>query len=209
MIEGTLEGKAVIRKLRDSFPAIARQAETRVNRALRSEIGPRIKTEAAAKAPKLFRDLTRSGLVENAPGGIRIVFGGQASAYAAKQHEDDSLHHPGRYGRYVYRGKTAAHPGDPNPPRGSIRTSVSSIKTGRTRGIWTDARGKQLRGKGGFWRRKAVHYAKRLPAGGRSDPAGQAHYLHGASNSAYEENQEWALGRMADLFLETFEQAPL
>lgn len=167
---------------------------------VRKSGAPAIATLAKQKAPRLFGDLKGSVLDYDTPQGARITFGGLAAAYAPAVHEDESIPHSGeRSGRWVYRGTMAAHEGAPNPPRGSGLThAFFRTKKGGRRTGWSTRAGAPARRAGKWWRRKAVTYAKRYPAI-RYPKTGQAHFLHGSSDSAYAEKRPWMIRRMAEV----------
>jgi len=200
-----------------AFPDRAREARRNAYQRMRRTVAPRVLTKAADKTPFLWGDLRRSGRVETGADDVAILFGGFAVQYAERQHEETSYHHPGRYGKYVYRGKVAPHEGELNDPRtvsrlGLRRGVVGLTKSGRRKWGWfiynAAGRSEVYAGRvGKRWRRHNVTYARRqLAVTRRPSRPGQARFLFGAPNSAWEENADWAEEQLYEALLEPFER---
>lgn len=201
-IDSNIHG--VIRALRDAGPSVAKAMEAEALKVLRGPVADKIAEKAQDKAPKMFGTLKGSAGTKDIPRGTEITFGGQASKYAARQHDDTSLRHSGpRKGKYVYEGKTSPHPGDWNPPRGSgiHRTMISSVSSRRTREVWALGGETVRRGRNGWWRYKSVIYHRRHPAA-KFPLEGQSHFLYGRPNSAADETKDFRRRHIAKAALE-------
>jgi hypothetical protein len=178
---------------------------------------PAITTLAKQKAPKLFRDLEKSGRDELTADGAKVTFGGNAAEYAASVHEERGRLRgrvgagTERRGKHVYRGSGvgiskrgggASNPGEWNKPahwgkgtKGAVTAWANRVTARRP--FYQGAQGNDLiEWSGRRWRFRRVDYAKRYPAS-RYPKAGQPHFLFGAPNSAYGEKRLWLLKEMA------------
>ena len=116
-----------------------------------------IATRANRKVPVLFGDLFRSQEVTRIHNGWRIRYGGLASKYAHYQHETEGLRHSG-----------------PRPGKYVYRGRIAPHEG--------DPNGPSK------WRRQGVRYAARYETTGQyQELKGQAHFLFGASDSAFDE----------------------
>ncbi len=203
MIDIAAKVNPVLTELRKLGPAIGKAAEASALRSVRREVAPHILALAKTKVPMLFRVLLGSGAFHNVPNGAAITFGGMASGYAERQHEDTSLSHSGpRQGNWVYQGfdLSTFRVGDWNLPRQATMMGLHrgviglTAKGNKARG-WVTTGGRLYTGKitGKRWRYSIVHYVKRAPASRFGHKVGQAHFLYGASNSAWEQSGEWAV----------------
>lgn len=142
--------------------------------------GPAIMEDAEVGVPVEFGTLQSSRELTNVPGGFRITYGGLASEYAEKQHEDESLQHDPPTTIFSYEGTGNDGPGAWNPV-GSWRRLPGTV--------W----GKPIEYNEGKteWRFLHVDYTRRSP---RTDhpikKMASSHWLFGAEYSAIEENRQ-------------------
>ena len=128
MITTETNARQVIRELERRYDAGGKAARGAMEKRL-GRTAQQIAILANRKVPVLFKDLFQSQELTRTPNGWRIRYGGLASKYAEYQHETTGLRHSGsRSGKYVYRGKIAAHEGEPNDPGGWTRKNVTYAK---------------------------------------------------------------------------------
>jgi len=152
-----------LRAILDRADTLAARTARALELRLHRHWAPKVSADADRMCPEQFSILKGSRQTERIPGGFRITYGGLASEYAAKQHEDATLHHRPPTNKFSYEGPFGGDkPGALNPPR-----------------------------KGGKapWRYQHVQYGRRSL---RTDHPIKAtathHWLFGESFSAYESN---------------------
>lgn len=163
----------VFKKMEAFGPEVVRNARIAAIKTAQDQVLAKLRERVLPKVPQMFGTLHRSITDEKTAGGFRIGFGGQASKYAERIHEDESISHTGtRSGKWVYLsgGGGFTQEGDLNEPRkGGTKT----------------------------WRYASVQYVQRLPASDKPK-VGQAHFLFGASNSAWAEIEQDETKRLVD-----------
>ena len=183
------ELRAILDRADELAERTARELEERLQR----QWSAKVFADAQVMVPVEFATLEASGQVTLTPGGFRIEYGGLASEYAERQHEDDRLRHNPPSGKYSYEAGSGI--GEWNPPRGSgiVRTVVSSLKTRKQREVWSQGRA----GGKGWWRYQKVKYGRRsLRISHPIKPTAVSHWLYGAEYSAYDANLQ---AMLADL----------
>lgn len=192
-------------------PRMMRAAETSGIAHLQKVVGPSLLARSVAKAPVLFGDLKASAFQEDLPRGVRVGFGrGAAGGYVVLIHESDLFRHSGARDYkwvYYYEGglSRAIKPGDwnePNIPPNFRRLFGRPLEwEGRGENPWVRAYESEFgsaapSATGDHWRFSIVSYAKRADASGYP-LSGQAHFLFGRADSAYEESRDWIDSSMA------------
>lgn len=177
-----------LRAILDRGDELAEQVARELEERLQNHWSAKVFADAQVMVPVEFAILEGSGQITEIPGGFRIEYGGLASEYAERQHEDDSLRHNPPSGKYSYEGPWGGDKlGDWNPPRGSgiVRTIASSLKTHKQREVWSKGKA----GSKGWWRYQHVKYGRRsLRISHPIKPTAVSHWLYGAEYSAYDAN---------------------
>ena len=167
-----------LRELVRSTPALGARIVLAARDRLHDHWSKRVAADADKMVPEQFSILAHSQQVDLFPGGFRITYGGLASEYAAKQHDDPTLHHTPPTNKFSYEGPFGGDkPGAWNPAR-------AGSKTGKR------------------WRFQHVSYARRsLRTSHPIKATATHHWLFGAPHSALDANEAAIERDLADVAL--------